>query len=94
MKFSILRVTCLVLVLLLAPLITVTAQTSSATSPTNEANALFQAQKWAEAAKAYEAITKTEPDNGRAWYRLAYSLQKSNKYEDAAGAYEKAVEKL
>ena len=46
-----------------------------------EANTLFQAKKWPEAAKAYEAITKAEPDNGRAWLRLGVSLHQSAKYD-------------
>jgi tetratricopeptide (TPR) repeat protein len=53
------------------------------------ADALFQAQKWEESIKAYEAITKSEPANNRAWYRLAYSLQATGKYHEAIAAYQK-----
>ncbi|MFY9608407.1 MAG: tetratricopeptide repeat protein [Blastocatellia bacterium] len=53
----------------LLPAISVSAQ---ATSQTTEADALFTAQKWNEAAPAYEALTKTNPNNGRVWYRLGY----------------------
>lgn len=35
-----------------------------------EADGLFQAQQWAEAADAYAARVEAEPGNGRAWYRL------------------------
>jgi tetratricopeptide (TPR) repeat protein len=65
------------------------AQTPAANQPTPEADALFQAQKWDEAAKAYEAVTRQQPGNGRAWYRLAYSLHALGKYEDAIAAYQK-----
>lgn len=53
-----------------------------------EADALYQAQKWAEAAKAYEAITKVEPSNVRAWNRLGSALQSMGKYEQAIEAYQ------
>jgi tetratricopeptide (TPR) repeat protein len=57
-----------------------------------EADALYQAQKWAEAAKAYEAITKAEPSNGQAWYRLGVALQAMGKYEQAIEAYQHSTQ--
>jgi len=89
-----LRNTCSAALLLLTAMLPLTAQTPSASSPTDEANALYQTQKWAEAAKAYEAITKAEPANGRAWFRLGYSLQQTGMYEQAAAAFQQASEKL
>lgn len=65
------------------------AQTPPANQPTPEADALFQAQKWEEAAKAYDAVTKQQTTNGRAWYRLAYALHNLGKYEGAVAAYQK-----
>src|SRR2546423_15435680 len=75
---------CLVL---FAFLKTPIAQTLSPEAQT--ADALFQAQKWDESIKAYEAITKAEPANHRAWYRLAYALQATGKYNEAIEAYQK-----
>lgn len=59
---------------------------------TQEADALFQAQKWADAAQAYEAITKAEASNGRAWFRLGVALHSLGRYAQAVGAYQKALE--
>jgi hypothetical protein len=57
-----------------------------------DADALFQAQKWTEAAQAYEAITKAEPSNGRAWNRLGMSLSAAGKYEQAIDAFQHAAQ--
>jgi tetratricopeptide (TPR) repeat protein len=57
-----------------------------------EADALYQAKKWAEAAKAYETITKAEPSNNRAWSRLGAALQAMGKYEQAIEAYQHAAQ--
>lgn len=65
---------------------------AQATSTTPEADALFTAQKWNEAARAYEALTKTDPNNGRVWYRLGYSLHSMGKYQEAARAFQRSVE--
>ncbi len=67
------------------------AQTSS---PAQEAGALFQSQKWDEASKAYEALTKAEPQNGQAWLRLGVSLLNLNKPAEAVAPLQKAVEIL
>ncbi len=55
-----------------------------------EANNLFQAQKWAESAKAYEAITKADSSNGLAWFRLGLSLHSSGEYRKAIDAFAQA----
>jgi len=65
---------------------------STATTKAQEADALFQSQKWADAARAYEAITKTEASNGRAWFRLGVALHSLGRYAQAIGAFEKALE--
>lgn len=79
-----------VLVLLLAQ--SATGQTGSSTPATPEADALFAAQKWNESAPAYEALTKTNPNNGRAWYRLGYSLHSMGKYDQAVRAFQRSIE--
>ncbi|MEW6208483.1 MAG: tetratricopeptide repeat protein [Acidobacteriota bacterium] len=55
-----------------------------------EANALFQAQKWNDAAKAYEAITKADSSNGLAWFRLGLSLHSLGQYRKAIDAFAEA----
>ncbi len=80
----------LVVLLLLLTLTSVHAQ-QTPTPAMQAADVLFQAQKWAEAAPAYEAMTKTEPANARAWYRLGLSLFSLNKYEPARAAYQQAL---
>jgi len=87
-------VCCIGLVLSIASEYEAQTQTRQPTTATSQADALYQAQKWTEAAKAYEVITKAEPDNGRAWYRLGYSLHQTSNYQEAVMAYERAVEKL
>jgi tetratricopeptide (TPR) repeat protein len=67
---------------------------AGAQTPTPEmqaADVLFKAQKWGEASKAYDAITKAQPANNFAWYRLAYSFQALGKYGEAVEAYQKIV---
>lgn len=79
------------LLLLLISLTFVRAQQAPTPTPAMQAaDALFQAQKWAEAAQGYEAVTKTEATNARAWYRLGLSLFSLNKYEQALAAYQQA----
>lgn len=70
------------------------AQSQNASSGMAEAEALFQAQKWADASRAFEALTKAEPANGRAWLRLGGSLHALGQYERAVPAFERAVEIL
>ncbi len=62
-----------------------------AQSTIETADKFFQAQDWANAAKAYGAITQKDPANFQAWNRLGSALHAMEKYEQAAAAYEKAV---
>jgi tetratricopeptide (TPR) repeat protein len=55
------------------------------------ANKLFAEQNWSEAAKAYEQVTKNEPNNPRAWLQLGKALISLKKYELAIAALEKNV---
>ena len=74
-------------------LILLSAQLVSAQSVTaEEADALFKAQKWTDAAKAYGEITKSEPKNGRAWYRMGYAFHSMGNFEQAVWSYQRAVE--
>lgn len=60
-------------------------------NPTPEADQHFAAQRWAEAAAAYEAITKKHPKDARAAAQMAISLHFAGEYEQAAAAFEKAA---
>lgn len=64
-------------------------------SPTMpEAEAFFQANQWNEAIQAFEAITKANPGNGLAWFRLGMAFHSAGKYDQAIPALQKAVEIL
>ena len=59
-----------------------------------EADKFYQEQNWPEAARAYAEITKADPSNGRAWFRLGTALNVQKKYQDGIVAFERAVEIL
>jgi len=65
-------------------------QTSSAAK--SEADQYFSAQDWEHAAKAYQAITASDPSDGQAWFKLGLSLQSAGKNEEAIPAYQKALD--
>ncbi len=81
----------LFVLLTVAAALPVVAQNSAQQTAMDKANAFFQAKDWANAAKAFEAITKKEPANFQAWNQLGAALFSSGKYDKAAAAYEKAV---
>ena len=54
------------------------------------ADALFDAGEWQEAASAYSKVTTTNPEDGRAWFRLAVSSRESGDPAAARQALEKA----
>src|SRR3979490_2068791 len=80
------------LTLLVAFLLVFSSIALSQSPPTPEADALYQAQKWAEAAEAYRAVTKADPANARAWHRLGTSLHALSKTREAVAAFQKAIE--
>lgn len=61
-------------------------------SAMQQAAALLQARKFDEAAQAYQAIVKADPQNGDAWHRLGVALGSQQKYEQAVQAYLKCIE--
>ncbi len=73
-------------------LIVIILSTSSYAYADDEADALFQAEKWSEAADAYEAVVLDEPDNTTAWTRLAVSARKAERFDTALKALLKAEE--
>lgn len=64
----------------------------SGTASAQEANTFFQKQDWANAAKAYQALTEREPGNGQAWFRLGYALNALGQYDRAIKAFHRSVE--
>ncbi len=68
------------------------AQTTAQSKAMQEAESLFQAQKWNDAARAFEAVTRAEPSNALAWGRLGSALMAAGSYDEAAKALSKAVE--
>lgn len=70
----------------------ISAQTPVVSPEMQKANEFFQAQKWAEATKAYEAITVAEPTNGRAWFQLGWSRHGLGHYQEAMEAFQKTLE--
>jgi hypothetical protein len=58
----------------------------------DDAAALFQQQKWPEAAKAYRELLKSDSTNGNNWYQLAYAEHVSGNPDAAIPAYLKADE--
>lgn len=70
------------------------AQTQPPAPSAQSANALWQAQKWEEAAKAYESLTRSEPNNGQAWFRLGSSLMSLQNFAAALAPLGKAAEIL
>jgi hypothetical protein len=55
-----------------------------------EANQYFQAQDWAKAATAYEALASANPGNAMAWFRLGQARHGLGEYQKALDAYAKA----
>jgi murein DD-endopeptidase len=55
-----------------------------------DASALYKAGRYVEAAKAYEVVTKQEPDNGTAWYQWGQSLWETGETARAIEVLKKA----
>lgn len=85
------RIISLVVILVFGIFLNLQAQQSTPSPKMVAANDLYKQQKWEAAAKAYQEITKEEPNNGRAWYFLGSSLHSLGKYEQAIQAFEKNV---
>lgn len=91
MKSSIKKSCCFAFIVLLLVGDRAFSQGQTVSPAMREANALFQNQKWEEASRAYEAITREQPSNAMAWSRLGLSLHSTGKYDRAIAAFHKAV---
>jgi tetratricopeptide (TPR) repeat protein len=56
------------------------------------ASDFFQKSDWANAAQAYETITRLEPANAGAWSRRGVALHSLGKHKEAVAAYERSLE--
>jgi tetratricopeptide (TPR) repeat protein len=50
-----------------------------------------EAHDWSGAAKTYNTILKTQPENGTVWMGLGYCYHQMGQYEDAVHAYQQAI---
>lgn len=77
------------LCLLFAPV----ARAAPPETPTlEEAEALFQAESWAEAAEAYAALVTADPNDGGAWFKLGFALYRGGDLQNAGDAWQRALE--
>jgi tetratricopeptide (TPR) repeat protein len=67
-------------------------QAAQGTDEGVKANEAYQAKDWAKAAQLYGQITSRQPQNSRAWYRLAVSLHGTENEDNAITAYQKSVQ--
>lgn len=66
------------------------AQQTSGQNAMQEAQTYFNQQDWSNAEKAFMKITKSQPQNGRAWMFLGTSLHNQEKFSEAITAFGKA----
>jgi tetratricopeptide (TPR) repeat protein len=96
------RLLFLVLISLLSLLLaTTTGAQPKATTPAqqlgvtaemkSQANDFYQRRDWANAAEAYETITRLEPSNAGAWARRGLALHSLGKYREAIEAGERSL---
>jgi transcriptional regulator GlxA family with amidase domain len=57
-----------------------------------EARMLEERNSWPEAVRVYQAMTKEDPKDAHAWYRLGYALQSSGQLEAGMEASRRAAE--
>lgn len=58
--------------------------------PYNEGRALYKAGQYREAARSFEAATRENPRNAKAWWQLNFAYNKLGRYADALRAVETA----
>ena len=56
----------------------------------NDSN--YSKRRWAPAIKLYESFVREQPNNGRAWFNLAYALHYSSEHAKAVEGFERAVQ--
>ncbi len=78
--------------LMLAAAATVPVFGQEKTPSMADASSLMATQDWPSAARAFQAITEAEPENGPAWFGLGRSLFNSRQVDRALEAYAKTLE--
>jgi tetratricopeptide (TPR) repeat protein len=68
------------------------SQAAAATDEAAKANEAYQAKDWVKAALLHQQVVLHQPNNGRAWYRLAASLHALDQQDEAITAYQKSME--
>ena len=87
------RQACSLIALCIASIGVSAAALSAQQPPTlQSADELLGQSKWADAAAAYTAITTKDATNGAAWQNLGESLLQQHKVNEAAEAFERAIE--
>ncbi|HWC97611.1 MAG TPA: hypothetical protein VG456_12690 [Candidatus Sulfopaludibacter sp.] len=61
-------------------------------TPTPQGDALFNQQDWAGAAREFKLVTEQNPQDGRAWFRLAATLHRLEKFADSIAAFQRAAD--
>jgi tetratricopeptide (TPR) repeat protein len=56
------------------------------------ANDAYEAKDWGAAARLYGQITVQQPQNVRAWYRLAVALDGQGQQDEAVAAFQKSIQ--
>lgn len=67
-------------------------ESESAEHTAKAADEAFRKQDWKAAAAGYESITKSEPKNGMAWYRLGFAYHNLREFDKAIPIHRKTAE--
>ncbi len=51
----------------------------------------YSTERWAQAIDDYQGFVGDNPSNGRGWFNLGWALHHSERFDEAIGAFEKAV---
>lgn len=78
--------------LLLACLLLVPAVIAQDAPSPEDAETLFQAEKWADAAEAFEAIVQQDATNTTAWFRIGVAYRNMGASDKAIAHYEKMID--
>jgi tetratricopeptide (TPR) repeat protein len=77
-------------VFLLAVILQTQASGQVTAEQRQQANDFYQAQDWAKVIDSYQAISRLEPQNANALYRLGVGFHQLKKYQEATDAYERS----
>jgi len=79
-------------ILLVAVLSASCASSNPSSRPSMEtAQTMLRNERWQEASEELEGLVATDPDNGAAWFRLGFALQKQGLFDSAIEATDRAV---